>query len=67
MVSTDLSGNLRGQGQAAARGAPVDQHRAGAADAVLAAEMGSGQLELLAQEIGQMLPRLDAAPAAACR
>ena len=57
-----FSGNLRGQGQAAARGAPVDQHRAGAADAVLATEMGSGQLELLAQEIGQMLPRLDAAP-----
>ena len=33
--------------------------RAGAADAVLAAEMRAGQIELLAQEIGQMRARLD--------
>ena len=31
----------------------VDQHRAGAADAVLAAEMGAGQIAPLAQKIGQ--------------
>jgi hypothetical protein len=31
---------------------PIDQYCAGAADAVLAAEMGAGQPELVAQEIG---------------
>ena len=55
-----LAGNLRRERQAAARGAAVDQHRAGAADAVLAAQMRAGQLQLLAQEVGEMLPRLDA-------
>ena len=55
-----LAGNLRRQRQAAARRAAVDQHRAGAANAVLAAEMRAGQLQLLPQEIRQMLARLDA-------
>src|SRR5437660_801743 len=55
------AGNLRGEREAAARGMAVDQHRAGAADAVLAAEMRAGQLQLLAQKIRQMLARLDAA------
>src|SRR5215831_1040847 len=54
-----LAGNLRRQREAAARDAAVDHHGACAADPVLAAEMGSGQLQLLAQEVGEVLARLD--------
>ena len=39
--------------QARARRRAVEQHRAGAADAVLAAEMSAGQTELMTQKIGQ--------------
>jgi hypothetical protein len=53
-----FAGNLRRQREAAARGAAVDHHRACATDAVLAAEMRSGQLHVLAQEVRQMLARL---------
>ena len=55
-----LAGNLGRQGEAAARGAAIDHHRAGAADTVLAAEVRTGQLQLLSQEVRQMLARLDA-------
>ena len=39
---------------------PFDAHRAGAAHAVLAADMAAGEREILAQEIDQCLARLDA-------
>src|SRR5438105_1209385 len=46
--------------QAGAHRLVVDQHGAGAADAVLAAEMRAGEAAILAQRIGQAAPRLDA-------
>ena len=45
--------------QARARRVAVDQHRAGAAHAVLAAEMRAGEVEFVAQEIGERQPRID--------
>ena len=50
---------LRRQHQAAAHDHAVDPHRAGAADAVLAADMAAGQHEIVAQEIDQGLARID--------
>ena len=50
---------LHREHQAGARAAAVDQHRAGAAHAVLAAEMRAGEAELVAQEIGERQPGLD--------
>src|SRR5581483_7566087 len=47
------------QGDAGARRRIVDQQGAGAADAVLAADMRAGQELLLAQEIGEAGARLD--------
>src|SRR5579875_2318146 len=44
-----LAIHLRCERQAAARGAAVDEHGAGTADAVLTAQMRAGQLELLAK------------------
>src|SRR5204863_9758251 len=44
-------------GDAGAGDLAVDLHRAGAADAVLAAEVRAGEQELLAQEIGQVRAR----------
>ena len=44
---------LHRQHQAGARRAAVEQDGAGAADAMLAAEMGAGEAELVADEIGQ--------------
>src|SRR5687768_624924 len=44
---------LHGEHQAAAHDLAVHAHRAGAADAVLAAEVRAGQPELLAQEIDE--------------
>ena len=52
---------LHGEHQAGARGLAVDEDGAGAADAVLAADVGAGQLEILAQEVHQELARLAAA------
>src|SRR5580692_12292377 len=49
---------LHREREAGARGDAVDQHRAGAADAVLAADMGAGSAEPLAEEIAQQHPRL---------
>src|SRR5262249_2049214 len=43
-----------------AHGIAVEQHRAGAAHAVLAAEMGAGQPAILADRVGERAPRLDA-------
>ena len=37
-------------------GPAVDQHRAGAADAVLAADVGAGQAEVVAQRVGEQPP-----------
>src|SRR5688572_13639496 len=44
--------------EAGARGLAVDEHRAGAAHAVLAADMRSGEPAVLAQHVGEELPRL---------
>ncbi len=46
-------------GDAGTRRHVVEQQRARAAHAVLAAEMGAGQIETVAQEIGEMGARLD--------
>ena len=48
---------LHRQHQAGAHDLAVDAHRAGAANPVLATDMGSGQLQMLAQEIRQIEPR----------
>src|SRR5262249_3168831 len=55
-----LAGNLRRKREAAARRAAVDHDGASATDAVLAAEMGSGQLHVLSQEVREVPARLDA-------
>ena len=54
-------------GDARARDLAVDLHRAGAADAVLAADMRAGEQQLLAQEVGEMRARRDLGLAPACR
>src|SRR5207237_10637015 len=51
--------HLRGEEQARPDGGAADDHRAGPAHAVLAAEVGAGQLEIVAQEVGQRLAHLD--------
>ena len=51
-----------GVGDAGARGRAVDQHGAGAAHAVLAADVGAGEELVLAQEIGEVQSRLDIRP-----
>src|SRR5262249_42940468 len=48
--------HLNGEQQAGPHGRPIDDDRARAAHTVLAAEMGSGQLEVVAQEVGERLP-----------
>ena len=53
---------LRREHQAGAHGSAVEDHRAGAADAVLAADMRAGEQQIVAQEIAEQQPRLDAAP-----
>ena len=58
-VRSERPSRLHGEHQARAHRLAVDQHRAGAADAVLAADLGAGQPELVAQEVGQQRPRLD--------
>src|SRR5579871_3361853 len=50
--------DLRREREARAREPAVDLHGAGAADAVLAADMGAGEAERVAQEIGQQHARL---------
>ena len=55
-----LAVGLHGEHQAGAHRLAVDDHRAGAADAVLAADMGAGLAAILADGVGQRAPRLDA-------
>ena len=50
----------RGQHQAPVHPAAVEQDRAGAAFAVVAALLGAGQIEVLAQQIQQRHTRIDA-------
>jgi hypothetical protein len=50
---------LHRQHQAGTNDVAVDAHRAGAANAVLAADMGSGELKMLAQEVSEIQPRQD--------
>ena len=52
---------LHRERQAGARRHAVDLDRAGAADAVLAADMGAGRAEHVAQEVGQQHARLGVA------
>src|SRR5258705_4248280 len=51
---------LDGQHETAPHDRAVHAHRAGAADAVLAADVGAGQLEPIAEKINEALPRLHA-------
>ena len=51
---------LHREHETAAHHLAVHPHRAGAADAVLAADMAAGQAQIFAQEIDQRLARLDA-------
>src|SRR5579859_727334 len=48
-----------GVSDASACGLPIDEHGAGAANTLLAAQMGAGEIQLVAQEVGEMGPRLD--------
>ena len=58
-VTTLRAFGLHREHQAGAHRLAVDQHGAGAADAVLAADMGAGEPQLVAQAIGQRQARLD--------
>ena len=55
------------EGDARARRRAVDLERAGAAHAVLAAEVGAGEPLALAQEVGEVRARLDLRLAPAAR
>ena len=55
-----LAVRLHREHQARAHRLAVDEHRAGAADAVLAADMRAGLPAILADRVGQRAPRLDA-------
>src|SRR5256885_16503484 len=58
---TDLtSGGLHGKHQAGAHWLAVDKNGAGAADAVLAANMRAGLPAIIADRVGQRAARLDA-------
>ena len=50
---------LHREDQAGAHRLAVDQHGAGAADAVLAADVGAGEAKLMAQAVGERQARLD--------
>jgi len=50
---------LHGEHEAAAHDLAVEPHRAGAANAVLAADMAARQRQPLAQEIHEILPHVD--------
>ena len=50
---------LHGEEAAAAHGDPVQEDRARAADAVLAADVRAGEPQAVAEEVGQQEPRLD--------
>ena len=59
MVSTSRAVALHGKNETAAHHVAVEPHRAGAAHAVLAADMRAGEREIVAQEIDQRLTHLD--------
>ena len=59
MVSTDAPLRLHRQHQAGTNDIAVHAHRAGAANAMLAADMRSRQLQMLAQEVRQIEARQD--------
>ncbi len=50
---------LHGEHQAGAYGLAVEQDGAGAADAVLAADMGAGQRQIVTQKIAEQQARFD--------
>ena len=50
---------LHRQHETGAHGGAVHQHRAGAANAVLAAHMRAGEPQMMAQAVGKREPRLD--------
>src|SRR5439155_18992621 len=54
-----LAGRLHGEEQARTNRAAGEKHRAGAADAVLAAHVRPGEPELVAQDVGERDPWLD--------
>jgi hypothetical protein len=56
---------LHRERQAGAHRNPVEQHRAGAAHAMLAADMGAGRPDDMAQKVGEQHPRLGFARGAA--
>ena len=58
---------LHREHEARAHRLAVDEHRARAAHAVLAAEVGAGELELLAQEVGERHAHFGRSPSAARR
>ena len=60
MVSTAGAIALHRQHQAAAHDFAVDAHGAGAAYAMLAADMAAGEGQVVTQEVDQRLARLDA-------
>ncbi len=52
---------LHGEHQAGTHGLAIEQDGAGAADPVLAADMGTGQRQIVAEEIAEQHARFDAA------
>ena len=54
--------HLHAEQQTRAHRLAVDEHRAGAAHSVLAADVGAGQPELVPQQVREQQPRLDAQP-----
>ena len=58
---------LHREHQAGARRASVEEDRAGAADAVFAAEMRAGEAELMAEEIGEASCGPRPLPRSVCR
>ncbi len=58
-MTTFAALGLHRQHQAGAHRGAVDDDGAGAADAVLAADMGAGQPQVVAQAVGERQPRLD--------
>src|SRR5262249_19675703 len=55
LAAVDLDGEVR----ARLGRSPVDEHRARAAVARVAADMGAGEAELLPQQVDEQQPRLD--------
>ena len=53
---------LHGQRQAGAHDLAIEAHGAGAADAMLATDMGAGETEVVAQEVGEIEPGVSPRP-----